>query len=122
MSCPPWHSARNRSQLAKLCTYCAPRGAAGLDVNADPSRDFNLNSLEGLATESNDNFHSEYVNVGETNAAFNFGPTGPSTRSHKYVDRIFLWLTIRAQLHLGAPREGSAVRHTKQIGWFDEVR
>ena len=64
----------------KLWIYCAPGGRTELDVNADPSQDFNANSLESMAIKSNKDFQSEYTKAGGNKATFNF----PSSGNHSW--------------------------------------
>jgi diacylglycerol O-acyltransferase/trehalose O-mycolyltransferase len=87
----PWDPAWKRNDPLKqaatianngtrLWVYCAPGGKTELDASADPSQDFNANSLEGMAIKSNKDFQSEYVKAGGNNATFNF----PSSGNHSW--------------------------------------
>jgi diacylglycerol O-acyltransferase / trehalose O-mycolyltransferase len=88
---PPWDPAWKRNDPLKqastianngtrLWIYCAPGGKTELDANADPSQDFNANSLESMAIKSNKDFQSEYAKAGGNNATFNF----PSSGNHSW--------------------------------------
>src|SRR5271166_4975290 len=84
---PPWDPAWKRNDPLKqvatianngtrLWVYCAPGGQTDLDANADPSQQFNANSLESMAIKGNKDFEDAYTKAGGHNATFNFPPSG----------------------------------------------
>jgi diacylglycerol O-acyltransferase / trehalose O-mycolyltransferase len=47
-----------------------------VDVNADSTKAFNANSLEGISIKSNKDFQEAYAKAGGNNATFVFPPAG----------------------------------------------
>jgi diacylglycerol O-acyltransferase / trehalose O-mycolyltransferase len=86
----PWDVAWKRNdpinQVSRIVAngtrvwiYCAPGGSTPLDdvdVNADSTKAFNANSLEGISIKSNKDFQEAYAKAGGNNATFVFPPAG----------------------------------------------
>jgi diacylglycerol O-acyltransferase / trehalose O-mycolyltransferase len=115
---PPWDPAWKRNdplkQVAKTATnntrlwiYCAPGGQTELDVNADPSQQFNANSLESMAIKGNKDFQGAYVKAGGHNATFNFPASGNHSWPYWGAQLTALKPDLIATLTTGGTTSGS---------------